>query len=305
MRPDGHGSRRGTSAGTDVRRRDERVRSRLRPPGSPSAVRAAARQRCGRAPSRADLRPAAPARLQPGAASPLDRYADPGSGCRRAPEAGRTHDSASAAGPSARTRGPGDGPSPGSTSRSRRWCPPALADGRRRRHCRWSTGPWPSCASRPGRWPRSPRYCRCRSGVARVVLGDMAGLGVVTVHQTASSAGSGPDLALDGKGVEWTPSALVTCLRVRGVPNPRASAGRQRTAADRHRGDDLGQDRGGRGIRRRQDHVRRIGVGDHAADHRGRDDRRPASGTTTCRPPRTRSPPPSRWTSDACRWTPT
>jgi hypothetical protein len=33
-------------------------------------------------------------------------------------------------------------------------------------------------------------------GVARVVLGDMAGLGVVTVHQTASSAGSTPDLAL-------------------------------------------------------------------------------------------------------------
>jgi Protein of unknown function (DUF742) len=33
-------------------------------------------------------------------------------------------------------------------------------------------------------------------GVARVVIGDMAGLGVVTVHQTASSAGSAPDLAL-------------------------------------------------------------------------------------------------------------
>ena len=33
-------------------------------------------------------------------------------------------------------------------------------------------------------------------GVARVVLGDMAGLGVVTVHQTASSTGSAPDLAL-------------------------------------------------------------------------------------------------------------
>ncbi|MCY7341558.1 MAG: DUF742 domain-containing protein [Pseudonocardia sp.] len=33
-------------------------------------------------------------------------------------------------------------------------------------------------------------------GVARVLLGDMAGLGVVTVHQTASSAGSLPDLAL-------------------------------------------------------------------------------------------------------------
>jgi hypothetical protein len=33
-------------------------------------------------------------------------------------------------------------------------------------------------------------------GVARVVLGDMAGLGLVTVHQTASSAGSLPDLAL-------------------------------------------------------------------------------------------------------------
>jgi hypothetical protein len=33
-------------------------------------------------------------------------------------------------------------------------------------------------------------------GVARVVVGDMAGLGLVTVHQTASSAGSAPDLAL-------------------------------------------------------------------------------------------------------------
>ena len=33
-------------------------------------------------------------------------------------------------------------------------------------------------------------------GVARVVLGDMAGLGVVTVHQTATSAGSAPDIAL-------------------------------------------------------------------------------------------------------------
>jgi hypothetical protein len=33
-------------------------------------------------------------------------------------------------------------------------------------------------------------------GVARVLLGDMAGLGVVTVHQTASSTGNEPDLAL-------------------------------------------------------------------------------------------------------------
>lgn len=33
-------------------------------------------------------------------------------------------------------------------------------------------------------------------GVARVLLGDMAGLGVVTVHQTASSTGATPDLAL-------------------------------------------------------------------------------------------------------------
>ena len=33
-------------------------------------------------------------------------------------------------------------------------------------------------------------------GVARVVLGDMASLGAVTVHQTASSAGNVPDLAL-------------------------------------------------------------------------------------------------------------
>jgi hypothetical protein len=33
-------------------------------------------------------------------------------------------------------------------------------------------------------------------GVARVLLGDMAGIGVVTVHQTASSTGNMPDLAL-------------------------------------------------------------------------------------------------------------
>lgn len=33
-------------------------------------------------------------------------------------------------------------------------------------------------------------------GVARVVLGDMAGLGLVMVHQTVTSAGSGPDIAL-------------------------------------------------------------------------------------------------------------
>ena len=33
-------------------------------------------------------------------------------------------------------------------------------------------------------------------GVARVLLGDMAGIGVVTVHQTASSTGIVPDLAL-------------------------------------------------------------------------------------------------------------
>jgi hypothetical protein len=33
-------------------------------------------------------------------------------------------------------------------------------------------------------------------GVARVLLGDMAGLGVVTVHQNTSSAGNVPDLAL-------------------------------------------------------------------------------------------------------------
>ena len=33
-------------------------------------------------------------------------------------------------------------------------------------------------------------------GVARVLLGDMAGLGVVSVHQTASSTGNVPDLAL-------------------------------------------------------------------------------------------------------------
>jgi hypothetical protein len=33
-------------------------------------------------------------------------------------------------------------------------------------------------------------------GVARVLLGDMAGMNLVTVHQTASSAGNEPDLAL-------------------------------------------------------------------------------------------------------------
>lgn len=33
-------------------------------------------------------------------------------------------------------------------------------------------------------------------GVARVLLGDMAGMGLVMVHQTASPPGRGPDLAL-------------------------------------------------------------------------------------------------------------
>jgi hypothetical protein len=33
-------------------------------------------------------------------------------------------------------------------------------------------------------------------GVARVLLGDMAGLGLLMVHQTTSSTGKGPDLAL-------------------------------------------------------------------------------------------------------------
>lgn len=33
-------------------------------------------------------------------------------------------------------------------------------------------------------------------GVARVLLGDMAGLGLVMVHQTVSSTGSAPDIAL-------------------------------------------------------------------------------------------------------------
>jgi hypothetical protein len=33
-------------------------------------------------------------------------------------------------------------------------------------------------------------------GVARVLLGDMAGLGLVMVHQAVDSAGNGPDLAL-------------------------------------------------------------------------------------------------------------
>ena len=40
------------------------------------------------------------------------------------------------------------------------------------------------------------RGSQYRQGVARVVLGDMASLGIVTVHQTASSAGNVPDLAL-------------------------------------------------------------------------------------------------------------
>jgi hypothetical protein len=33
-------------------------------------------------------------------------------------------------------------------------------------------------------------------GIAKVLLGDMAGLGLVTVHETASAAGNMPDLAL-------------------------------------------------------------------------------------------------------------
>jgi hypothetical protein len=33
-------------------------------------------------------------------------------------------------------------------------------------------------------------------GVARVLLGDMAGLGLINVHETASANGDTPDLAL-------------------------------------------------------------------------------------------------------------
>ena len=117
-------------------------------------------------------------------------------------------------------------------------------------------------------------------------------------EQRRQRAGPRPD----GKGVEWTPSALVTPRA--GRPEPRLAepgGGPQ----DRHGGDDLGQDRGGRWVRRREDDLRRVGLRDRPADHRGRDDRGQRGRTTTCRPPRTRPPPPWPWTSAASRWTPT
>ena len=55
-------------------------------------------------------------------------------------------------------------------------------------------------------------------GVARVLISDAADAGLVTVHKTITgNDGAEAHLDVDGKGFEWTPSAL----RHRGTPRPR------------------------------------------------------------------------------------
>ena len=91
-------------------------------------------------------------------------------------------------------------------------------------------------------------------GVARILIADMSADGLVRIHQRDDSEGR-PDLHL----LERVLSGLRKIER--------------RPAQVRRSRHDVGQDRGGWWIRRRQNDLRGLGLGNHAADHRGRDDR--------------------------------
>jgi hypothetical protein len=99
--------------------------------------------------------------------------------------------------------------------------------------------------TRSGCRGRRAAVAATRRGAGRARRHGRAGCGDRAPDREQRRQRAGP--RIDGKGVEWTPSALVTCPRVRGARTRGLPRGRQRTAADRHCGDDLGQDRGGRG----------------------------------------------------------
>ena len=109
-------------------------------------------------------------------------------------------------------------------------------------------------------------------GVARVLLGDMARPG----HRDRAPdrehrrRRAGP--RADGKGVEWTPSALATPRTGHRRPARRPQP-RRRLPHDRHCRHDLREDRRCGWVRCGQNDVRRIGLRDRPADHRGGHDR--------------------------------
>jgi hypothetical protein len=96
-------------------------------------------------------------------------------------------------------------------------------------------------------------------GVARVPVADMALEGQVRVHQMDQAHGR-PDLNLLER--------VLSGLR-------KLWARVWQRGGDRH---DVGQDRRGRRLRRRQDHFRRVRVGDYAAHDRGGHDVRQCRG---------------------------
>ena len=82
----------------------------------------------------------------------------------------------------------------------------------------------------------------------------------------------------------------------------RAAHARTRPSAQRGNRT-LDEDRHLRWFRRRQDHVRRRGLRDHAAAHRGAGDQCLGRASTDWTPPRTNEPRRSRWTSAGSPWT--
>ena len=103
-------------------------------------------------------------------------------------------------------------------------------------------------------------------------------------------AGSEPVVARRHRGADGAPRSAPEATALAGGPHP---------CAHRH------QDRGRGRLRRRQDDLRRRGLGDHAAADRGADDAGERGRPTTSPRRRRRSPPPSPWTSAGSRSTTT
>ena len=158
--------------------------------------------------------PGAASRRSGRAATPYDRLRRPsGAGAPRPrPRPGpRPTTAREPPRPSARTRGRGAGPSPGSTSRSRRWCPPARAAGRRWRHLQVEHRAVAELCEQTRSVAEVAALLSLPLGVARVRARrhGRAGCGDRAPDREQRRQRAGP--RIDGKGVEWTPSALVTC----------------------------------------------------------------------------------------------